>query len=77
MGTSQSVEHLQAPWGLFSAKFKATAIVLCVCVCVFFNSRVVLVFFKCVINLASFLFKSRFISLLLFIHLFFTFFSSD
>ena len=32
----------------------------------------------CVINLTSFLFKSRFISLLLFIHLFFTFiFSSD
>ena len=30
--------------------------------------RVVLVFFKCVINLISFLFKSRFISLLLFIH---------
>ena len=29
---------------------------------------VVLVFFKCVINLISFLFKSRFISLLLFIH---------
>ena len=29
--------------------------------------RVVLVFFKCVINLTSFLFKSRFISLLLFI----------
>ena len=28
----------------------------------------------CVINLTSFLFKSRFISLLLFIHLFFTFF---
>ena len=24
-GTSQSVEGLQAPWGLFSAKFKATA----------------------------------------------------
>ena len=29
----------------------------------------------CVINLTSFLFKSRFISLLFFIHLFFTFFS--
>ena len=43
--------------------------------CVFLTvSRVVLVFFKCVINLASFLFKTRFISLLLFIHLFFTFF---
>ena len=25
MGTSQSTERLQAPWGLFSAKFKATA----------------------------------------------------
>ena len=38
--------------------------------------RVVLVFFKCVINLTSFLFKSRFISLLsLFIYLFI--FSSD
>ena len=24
-GTSQSTERLQAPWGLFSAKFKATA----------------------------------------------------
>ena len=24
MGTSQSVERLQAPWGLLSAKFKAT-----------------------------------------------------
>ena len=24
-GTSQSAERLQAPWGLFSAKFKATA----------------------------------------------------
>ena len=47
-------------------------------VCVFLTvCRVVLVFFKCVINLTSFLFKSRFISLLLFIHLFFTFFSSD
>ena len=44
-------------------------------VCVFLTvCRVVLVFFKCVINLTSFLFKSRFISLLLFIHLFFTFF---
>ena len=30
--------------------------------------RVVLVFFKCMINLTSFLFKSRFISSLLFIH---------
>ena len=25
MGTSQNAERLQAPWGLFSAKFKATA----------------------------------------------------
>ena len=25
MGISQSAERLQAPWGLFSAKFKATA----------------------------------------------------
>ena len=25
MGTSKSAERLQAPWGLFSAKFKATA----------------------------------------------------
>ena len=32
--------------------------------------HVVLVFFKCVINLTSFLFKSKFISLLLLIHLF-------
>ena len=40
-------------------------------VCVFLTvCRVVLVFFKCVINLTSFLFKSTFISLLLF----FTFF---
>ena len=48
----------------------------CVCVCVFFNCFfcVVLVFFKCVINLTSLLFKSRLISLLLFIHLLFTFF---
>ena len=46
-----------------------------VCVCVFFLTvcRVMLVIFKCVINLTSFLFKSRFISLLLFSHLFFTF----
>ena len=45
--------------------------VLCVCVCAFLTvCRVVLVFLKCVINLTSFLFKSRFISLLLFIHLF-------
>ena len=37
------------------------------CVCVFLTvCRVVLVFFKCVINLTSFLFRSRFISLLLF-----------
>ena len=44
--------------------------------CVFFLTacRAVLVFFKCVINLTSFLLKSRFISLLLFIHLFSTFF---
>ena len=42
---------------------------------VFFTvCHVVFVIFKCVINLTSFLFKSRFISLLLFIHLFFTFF---
>ena len=42
------------------------------CVCVFLTvSRVVLEFFKCVINLTSFLFKSRFIFLLLFIHFFF------
>ena len=47
-------------------------------VCVFLTvCCVVLVFFKCVINLTIFLFQSRFISLLLFIHLFFTFFSSD
>ena len=46
---------------------------VCVCVCVFFLtvSRVVLEFFKCVINLTSFLFKSRFSFLLLFIHFFF------
>ena len=25
MGTSQNAEPLQAPWGLFSAKFKVTA----------------------------------------------------
>ena len=37
---------------------------VCVCVCVF---RVMLVFFKCVVNLTSFLFKSRFISLLFFV----------
>ena len=48
---------------------------LCVCVCVFLTvCCVVLVFLKCVINLTSFLFISRFISLLLSIHLFFTFF---
>ena len=48
---------------------------VCVCVCVFFTvCCVVLVFFKCVINLTSFLFKSRLISLLSFINLFFTFF---
>ena len=44
-------------------------------VCVFLTvCRVVLVFFKCVINLTSFLFKSSFISLSLFTRLFFTFF---
>ena len=44
--------------------------------CVFFLTvcRVVLVFFKCVIHLTSFLFKSKFNFLLLFIHWFFTFF---
>ena len=45
-----------------------------VCVCFLTVCCVVLVFFKCVINLTSFLFKSRFISLLLFIHLFLLFF---
>ena len=47
----------------------------CFVLCVFFLTvcRAVLAFFKCVINLTSFLFKSRFISVLLFIHLFFTF----
>ena len=29
MGTSQSAEHLKAPWGPFSTKFKATANELC------------------------------------------------
>ena len=44
---------------------------LCFFLCVFLTvCRVVLVFFKCGINLTSFLSKSRFISLLLFIHLF-------
>ena len=48
------------------------------CVCAFLTvCRVVLVFSKCVMNQTSFLFKSRFISLLLFIHLFFTFFFSS
>ena len=43
-------------------------------VCVFLTvCRAVLVFFKCGINLTSFLSKSRFISLLLFIHLFYFF----
>ena len=42
------------------------------CVCVLIVCHVVLVFFKCIINLTSFLFKSRFLYLLLFIHLFFT-----
>ena len=42
--------------------------------CVFLTvCRVVLVFFKCGINLTSFLSKSRFISLLLFIHLIYFF----
>ena len=46
-------------------------------VCVLFVTacRVVLAFFKCITNLTSFLFKWTFISLLIFIHLFFTFFS--
>ena len=46
------------------------------CVRVFLTvCRAVFVFFKCVINMTSFLFKSRFISLLLlFIHLFLTIF---
>ena len=39
-------------------------------VCFWTVYLVVLVFFKCMINLTSFLFKSRFISSLLFIHLF-------
>ena len=44
------------------------------CVCDFLTvCRAVFVFFKGVINLTSFLLKSRFISLLLFINLFFTF----
>ena len=44
-------------------------------VCMFLTvCCVVLVFFKCIINLTSFLFKSRFISSLLFIHLLFKFF---
>ena len=41
-------------------------------VCFLTVCRLVLVFFKCMINLTSFLFKSRFISSLLFFHLFFT-----
>ena len=46
-----------------------------VCVCVFLTAWwVVLAFFKCVIKLTSFLFKSRFISLLLFIIYFLLFF---
>ena len=45
-------------------------------VCVFLTvCRLVLLSFNCVINLTSFLFKSSFISLLWFIHFFFTFFS--
>ena len=45
-------------------------------VCVFLTvCHIVLVFFNCVINLTSFLFKSSFISLLWCIHFFFTFFS--
>ena len=47
-------------------------------VCVFLTvCRLVLLSFNCVINLTSFLFKSSFISLLWFIHFFFTFFPSD
>ena len=48
-----------SPWQVLYILF------LCfVCVCVFFLSVccLVLVFFKCVINLTSFLFKSKFIS---------------
>ena len=41
------------------------------CFLCFLNCCVVLLFFKCVINLTSFLFKSRFISLLFIFYFFF------
>ena len=69
-----NISHLSIPGIVAHGRcYISHCFVLCVCfltVCC-----VVLVFFKCVINLTSFLFKSRFIFLLLFIHLFF--FSSD
>ena len=54
-------------WVLYILLFCFACVFVTVC-------RVVLVFFKCIINLTSFLFKSTFFSLLLFNHFFFYFF---
>ena len=54
-------------WVLYILLFCFACVFVTVC-------RVVLVFFKCIINLTSFLFKSTFFSLLLFNHFFFLLF---
>ena len=71
-----NISHLSIPGIVAHGRcYISHCFVLCMCVRAFLTvCRVVLVFLKCVINLTSFLFKSRFIFLLLFIHLFFTFF---
>ena len=67
-----NISHLSIPGIVAHGRcYISHCFVLCMCVRAFLTvCRVVLVFLKCVINLTSFLFKSRFISLLLFIHLF-------
>ena len=69
-----NISHLSIPGIVAHGSCYISHCFVCVCVCILTVCCVVLVFFKCIINLTSFLFKSRFISLLLFIHLFFTFF---
>ena len=82
--TYQSGDHyLPSIHSCDSSPWQVLYIPLFCFVCVFVTAcRVVLVFFKCVINLTSFLFKSRFISLLLFfiysfIYLFISFWLSN
>ena len=74
--TYQSGDHyLPSIHSCDSSPWQVLYIPLFCFVCVFVTAcRVVLVLFKCVINLTSFLFKSRFISLLLFYSFIFYFF---